>query len=162
MAFRPTKPARYGSVHQALREAVNQVGGRDNAAAILHRSPDWIYSACDPNRDPHKAASLSYEQARTLSMMGAQALAEDLARLAGGMFMPPPPRTAPIAIQSALAAFAKESGEAIAEVVQRAADGVFDTADADAALREIDDVLKPLMALRALVVEVKDSGEALR
>ncbi|MDB5458129.1 MAG: hypothetical protein JWP92_3714 [Caulobacter sp.] len=160
--FRPTKPRPPGSLHEALSRAVDQLGGLKKAADIIDRGTDWLYSAADPDRERSKAASLSYAEIRSLSRAGATALAEDLALLAGGVFLPPVPETAPAAIHAALATYAAESGQAIAEIITRAADGVFDRVDATKALPEIDDALRALMTVRALAVAVIERGESLR
>ncbi len=150
MSFRPTKPRRHGSLHAALSRAIDQIGGLDDAAELIQRPSAWLYTAADPDVERRKQAKLSYEEARTLSREGATALAEDLSLLAGGVFLPPIPSTAPAALQAALAAYVSESGEAIAEVIRRAADGVFDRKDAESALKEIDEALRALMGVRAL------------
>ena len=103
-----------------------------------------------------REAKLSYEDARTLSRAGAGALAEDLALLAGGLFLPPVPDTAPQALQAAVASYAIESGEALGEIIKRAADGDFSPRDATAALKEIDDALRALMSVRAITVSMAE------
>lgn len=156
--FNPTKPRRPGSLHAALSRAIDQVGGLDEAADIIQRSNSWLYTAADPDVERRREAKLSYEEARTLSRAGASALAEDLALLAGGVFLPPVPATAPAALQQALASYAKESGEVLSEVIQRASDGTFDRRDAEVTLREIDEALRALMSLRALAVSTLGEG----
>ncbi|PLR28132.1 hypothetical protein SGCZBJ_03750 [Caulobacter zeae] len=158
--FRPTKPRRHGSLHAALSIAIDQVGGLEDAADIIQRSTNWLYTAADPDVERRKKATLSFEEARALSRAGATALAEDLSLQAGGVFLPPAPDTAPAAIQAALASYAKESGEALAMVIQRAADGDFDRLDAEAAMKEIDEALKALMGVRALAVAAIEADAA--
>jgi hypothetical protein len=160
--FNPTKPRKHGTLHAALSRAIDQLGGLDDAAEMIGRGRDWLYTAADPDREKSKQAKLSLEEARVMSRAGATALAEDLALLAGGLFLPPVPDTAPAAIHAALARYASESGEAMSVIISRAADGVFDVADARAALKEIDEALRAMMTLRSLAVTVLDSGEAVR
>ncbi|MFZ0269922.1 hypothetical protein [Caulobacter sp.] len=160
--FRPTKPRVPGTLQAALTRAIDQLHGLDHAAELIDRGRDWLYSAADPDREKGKQANLSYAEARTLSRHGATALAEDLALLAGGVFLPPVPATAPAAIHMALAQYAHESGEAISLMISRVADGVFDVPDAKAALKEIDEALRAMMALRALAASVLETGEAAR
>lgn len=54
-----------------------------SAADLIQRQDNWLYKAADPDVDERRKATLSYEEARTLSRGGAVALAEDLALLAG-------------------------------------------------------------------------------
>lgn len=148
--FKPVKPRAPGSLHHALTRAVNEVGGLTPASDLLQRSESWLYTAADPDVERRREAKLAYEEARTLSRAGATALAEDLALLAGGVFLPPVPDLAPAALQMAVASYAAESGEALAEIIRRAADGEFSKTDATASLKEIDDALRALMSIRAI------------
>lgn len=158
--FRPTKPRRYGSLHAALSRAIDQIGGLEEAAEVIRRSTNWLYTAADPDIERRKKATLSLEEAIALGREGGVALAEFHALAVGGMFLPPVPSTAPAAVQAALASYAKESGEALAEIITRAADGVFDRRDAEVALKEIDEALRALMALRALAVSTLETERA--
>lgn len=150
--FRPLKPRQPGTLHHALTRAINQVGGLSTVADLIQRQDNWVYKAADPDVDERRKATLSYEDARTISRAGATALAEDLALLAGGVFLPPVPDMTPHALQIALSAYAAESGEAMSEVIRRAADGDFSRADATASLKEIDEALRALMTVRAIAV----------
>lgn len=150
--FRPTKPRSHGSLHLALTNAINEVGGLAAAGELIHRGENWLYTAADPDVERRKEARLSYEDARTLCRAGATSLAEDLSLLAGGVFLPPVPDTAPHALQLAVAAYAAESGEALAEIIRRAADGDFSQQDAAVSLKEIDDALRALMGIRAIAI----------
>lgn len=154
--YRPTKPRAPGTAAAALTRVYNEVGGIAVAADLIQRSESWLYTAADPDVERRREAKLSYEEARTLSRAGAGALAEDLALLAGGLFLPPVPDTAPHALQAAVAAYATESGEALGEIIRRAADGDFSPRDATAALKEIDDALRALMSVRAITVAMTD------
>lgn len=156
--FRPVKPRAPGSLHSALTRAINEVGGLAPAADLIQRSESWLYTAADPDVERRREAKLSYEEARTLSRAGAVSLAEDLALLAGGVFLPPPPDTALHALQLALSAYAAESGEALGEIIKRAADGDFSKADAKATLKEIDDALRALMTVRSIAVATMEGG----
>ena len=152
MPFKPMKPRTPGSLHHALTRAINEVGGLPAAADLIQRQENWLYKAADPDVDERRKATLSYEEARTLSRTGAMALAEDLALLAGGFFLPPMPDDAPHALQMAVASYAAESGEVLSEILKRAADGDFSARDATASLKEIDDALRALMAVRSIAV----------
>lgn len=149
--FNPTKPRRPFTTPHVLTRGVNEVGGLAVAADLIQRNERWLYTAADPDVERRREAKLSYEDARTLSRAGASAFAEDLSLLAGGVFLPPLPETAPHALQMAVASYASESGEALAEIIRRAADGEFSQIDAQASLKEIDDAMRALMGVRAIV-----------
>jgi UDP-N-acetylglucosamine:LPS N-acetylglucosamine transferase len=129
---------------------------------VIDESPGWVYDASNPRRDKEKQGVLTWAQARALARAGAVSIAEDMASEAGGVFMPPIPASSPAALHGALAAYLNEHGQAVSEIVKRAADGEIDKADADAALTELDDALRTLMAVRALLARVAATGEALR
>lgn len=148
--FKPTKPRQPGSLHHALTRAINEVGGLSTAADLIQRQDNWLYKAADPDVEQRRKATLSYEEARALSRAGAAALAEDLALLAGGVFLPPIGDVTPRALQITLSDYAAESGDVLSEVIRRAADGDFSKADATASLKEIDEALRALVALRAV------------
>ena len=158
--FKPMKPRTPGSLHHALTRAINEVGGLSSAADLIQRQDNWLYKAADPDVDERRKATLSYEEARTLSRSGAVALAEDLALLAGGVFLPPIADAAPKALQMALSVYATESGEALAEIIRRAADGDFSGRDAEASLKEIDEALRALMAVRDIAVATSENASS--
>lgn len=155
-------PRKRGTLHAALTTAVEELGGAEKAGDVIERSPGWIYDAANPHRPDGKKATLTWADARALARAGALAIAEDMAAEAGGVFMPPIPSTSPAALHGALAAYLNEHGQAVSEIVKRAADGEVDRADAEAALPELDDALRTLMAVRALLESVATTGEALR
>jgi len=155
-------PRKRGTLHAALTRAIEELGGADKVADVLERSPDWVYSAANPHRDENKKGVVTWAMARALVRAGALSIAEDMAHEAGGVFMPPIPAASPTALHGALADYLNEHGQAVSEIVKRAADGVIDKADAAAALPELDDALRTLMAVRALLERVANSGEALR
>lgn len=150
-----------GTLHAALKRAIDDLG-LDRVADVIGERPGWVYDAADPLRADGKKAKVSWSQARALARAGALSIAEDMAAEAGGVFMPPLPAHTPAALHGALASWISEHGQAVAEIVKRAADGVLDRADAEAALPEIDDELRTLMAVRAMLEGVAKTGEALR
>lgn len=160
--FKPYKRREHGTLHATLQRAVNELGGADKAGDVIRRPPDWIYSASDPFRAEGKKATLTWADARDLARAGATSIAEDMALLCGGVFMPPIPATAPAALHGALATYLTEHGQAVSEVLQRAADGEIDVADAKAALPEVDEALRAFMSLRAMLAQVVETGKALK
>lgn len=168
--MRAVKPRHPGTLHAAVLGAVEELG-LDRAAHETIRSTGWLYDATDDSRSPtrrdcltdesldgRQAARPLYEDARELSRAGATALAIDLATLAGGAFLPIAVDTDLAAAHAAVANFSLQSGEAISETVQCVADGKLCPADARKALPLIDDALRALMALRAVVVAASDQA----
>ena len=156
--FAPVKPRGPGTLHEALSRAVDQLGGPQTAGDVIERSRSWMYAACDPDLPPEKAARLSNPEARGLTSAGAPALAEDLALLAGGVFLPPPPDAAPCAVSAALAEFSADSGAAVADMVRALADGLLTRREASRTLGEIDRTLRALCALRAVTAAAAESA----
>lgn len=155
-------PRKRGTLHAALTTAIEELGGAEKAGDVIERSPGWIYDAANPHRPDGKKATLTWADARAMARAGALAIAEDMAAEAGGVFMPPLPALTPNALHGTLAAWMSEHSQAVTEIVRRLADGELDKADAEAALPEIDDELRTLMAVRAMLERVAKTGEALR
>jgi hypothetical protein len=151
-----------GTLHAALTKAIAELDGAEQAGDVIGQTAGWMYDAANPHRVGGKKASLTWAQARDLVRAGALSIAEDMATEAGGVFMPPLPVGGPAILHGALASHLLEHGQAVSEIVKRAADGVIDRADAEAALVELDDALRTMMAVRAVLEQVVRTGEALR
>lgn len=155
-------PRKRGTLHAALTRAIDDLGGVEHVADVVGKTPGWVYDAANPHRVDGKGASLSWAQARALARAGALSIAEDMATEAGGVFMPPLPQETPAALYGVLASWMAEHGQAAGAVIKRLSDGEFDKRDAEAALPEIDDELRVLMTVRALVERVAKTGEPLK
>lgn len=84
--FKPIKPRAYGSTKELVGRALDQAGGIDEACVILDRGKSTVYGFTDDG-EPH--SNLTFDGARRLTKLGnVTALAEDLAQLAGGVFVP--------------------------------------------------------------------------
>lgn len=155
-------PRKRGTLHAALTKAIEELGGAEKAGDVIEQRAGWMYDAANPHRPADKSASLSWADARALARAGGVSIAEDMATEAGGVFMPPIPTQSPSALHGVLATWMTEHSQAVAEIIKRVADGVLCQDDALAALPEIDDELRTLMAVRALVEHVARTGEPLR
>lgn len=155
--FTPYKPRPGGGEYAPIVAAYQQVGGLEAAADILDRPLSWIKKSTDPDIDPDKACKLTWREVRQLTRLGVTAFAEHVALLGGGVFLPPAGGLAPGELQSALAKFSVESGQAVSELITRSADGVLCKTDGQALIPEIDDALRALMALRAMAVRAAES-----
>lgn len=147
--YRIMKPRPVGSIFDAITRAVGQIeGGLTVAAEMIDRPRSALHAAGDPDTPQRKRVKLTYAEACTLAEAGGSALAEHIALKAGGVFLPVSV-SSPANLQAGAATFSKESGEAVCEVVQRLADGRFCDGDRAAALPQIDDALRALLAMRA-------------
>lgn len=160
--YRPYAPRDPGTLFDCLKRGIDQLGGVRKAADVIGRTEDWLDSAANPYREEDKRGKVSLAEAAAMCRAGATAPAEYLALLCGGQLLPPIALETPKAIQGALGDIARESGEAIAEIIQRAADGEIDVPDAKAGLKEIDDLLRAAMVVRAAFVQVIETGEPLK
>jgi len=149
--FRPMKPRRHGTPKAAVAEAYAEVGDLARVATLLGLSVSQAHAYSDPEA----AAELPWRQACALTVGGSTALAEHLAGLAGCLLLRPPPADAEgwhALSAEAMAAF----GEAMAALVAGLADGRLDAAEARGALKETDDVLRVLTALRGRLAEAAE------
>lgn len=135
-----------GSVYEAMTDAFAQLeGGVTRAATILDLSRGHVNAMADPDAEGRKKANVTLHQAGMLARGGATALAEWLAREAGGTFVPHCDDGCADAIHDAVAAYSKESGEAISAAITAGLDG----AAQNRAVREIDEAMAKLAALRS-------------
>lgn len=145
--FSPMKPRAPGTIWSAISRAMDQLGGADAMATAVNRKPWWAYTVSDEDAAANARTNLSYADACVLAEKGGTALAEHMALMAGGVFIPGGVIDE-AALQSHVAAFSVESGEAVGEIIRRAADPEgFCPKDATASLPHIKDALRPLLAL---------------
>lgn len=143
-----------GSLEDVLSHAFAQAGGVKAAADILpERTAKRLYEAAGPDAEPRHDCRLFYDEARLLTRASAgrvTALAEDLALLAGGVFLPPLGEGAG-AVGAQAGRFGREAGEAMASVYAALEDGTFTQAEAEVALPQIREVLDAAAELYRLV-----------
>lgn len=147
-SYRTMKPRPPGSIYDAITRAIGQIdGGLSRAAEVIDRPRSSLHAAGDPDTPDRKRVKLSYAEACKLAHEGGTALAEHIAHEAGGVFVPAGVIDE-AALQAHVAAFSVESGEAVGEIIRRAADvDGFCERDATASLPHIKDALRPLLAL---------------
>ncbi len=139
-------PASAKSVVEAL---VIANGGAKQVAHRFGLSDSLIYDFMHPGSE--KEMSL----ARVAALSSAQApfAAEYLAGLAGGVFLP----IAGIdqdgtGLGHLTAEFARETGEAVAAIIGSLTDGTLTPAEAETDLREVDQAMRVLAAIRSLLL----------
>jgi hypothetical protein len=136
------------SVHEAMADAFAQLeGGVSRAATVLNLSRGYVNAMADADAEGRKRANVTLQQAGLLAREGATALADWLAREAGGTFVPHCEGACALAVQDAVAAYSKESGEAISAAILAALSGMGQRE----ALREIDEAAGLLARLRSQV-----------
>jgi len=145
--FSPMKPRQPGTIWAAVSRAMNQVGGAEAMSQAVDRKVWWAYTVSDEDAAANARVSLSFADACKLAEAGGTALAEHIALRAGGVFIPAEDID-DASLQAHVAAFSVESGEAVGEIIRRAADkDGFCPADAQASLSHLKDALRPLLAL---------------
>jgi hypothetical protein len=144
-----TKQRDYGTTKDIVTRLVDEAGGVKRAAFLLGRAVSRVYELCDPAREDQ----MSFEAVRKLTeFTGATAAAEDLAALAGGVFMP-------IEIDdgdlSRLAADkAHEHGRVTTQLFVAMGDGKVTPEEARDLLKQVDSEMRALMTLRAKLVSL--------
>lgn len=123
-----------GTTKEVVFILIEQTGGLKCAAFVLDMGHSRVAEFGDPQAD----AQISYDRVRRLTRAGATAAAEDLAALAGGVFLPMAPL--PRCPRAAMARSATEYAELVGAVMTGAA-----TADQ---VKELDDVIRALAEMR--------------
>lgn len=128
---------------------VEQAGGAARVSHLLARRLPRIYEFCDPASEPQ----ISFDAVRRLTeFCGATAAAEDLAALAGGVFMSI--ARADDHISELSAKSAQEHGDLMAALMRAVGDGKLDDREARDLLKECDQHLRAVVALRAKLVSL--------
>jgi hypothetical protein len=160
--YRPYVRREPGTLFDALERGIDQVGGAKVAADLINRTRSWLDDATNPNREEGKRGHVSLADAAAMSRAGATAFAEYLVECCGGQMLPPISLNTPKAVHGVLADIVREGAEAIGEMIQRAADGEIDIADAKASIAQIDDVVRAYLTAKAMMQHVIDTGETLK
>lgn len=151
-AFNPVKPRPAGTPKACLADLFAQAGGIQRVMVRLGLGQSQVYAYADP-QSPEE---ITFARVAALTDHASPAAAEYLAALAGGGFLPvQPPDAATIAALTE--ASLREHGQAMATIVGALADGAMTAPEAKAALPEIDDAVRALLALRALVLTTTET-----
>lgn len=151
------KPRDYLSPKGAVTRLYDQVGGVGEVERILMIGRSLAYAFTDPREAERE---ISFARVVALSGPGRDAAAAYLAGVCGGVFVPLAAGDAVLHLATADAA--RETGEALAQVVTALADGEMTRLEAVAATRELDQALAALGALRAQCEAVAVRGEQVR
>lgn len=146
VAFLPVKPRAYGEPKSVVGDLIAKAGGAKEVAHRFGLNVSMIYAFADPASDK----DMSFARVASLTGPDNTVAAEYLAHLAGGVFMPVPREGG--LMMTLTADLAREVGETVSSIVTSLSDGQMDDSEAEAALKEIDEDLVILMALRAEVL----------
>ncbi len=156
-----TKVAPSLSLQDVTRRGFAEVGGEAEVLTLLpHRKAYQLYDMTNADRDPDKAAKLTYADVRALTKGGARAFAEDLARLSKCQLVP---RDGPQAVtinglQVSGARLMAEVGEAVMTLSAALEDGAIDAREADAIARQVQDVKAAAMTVLEKIAAIGARG----
>jgi len=148
-----TKRRDYDTVEEMLVRLFKDAGGEKRMAALLDLGLSYVYSF----HDPQSPAAISFAQVlKITSFTGATAAAEMLATAAGGVFLPPVPRSAPDDLARIITNTVNESGDLVTVLVTALSKaspggGALTHDEKCAALREADELLRAAAEARAVI-----------
>lgn len=153
-AFAPVKPCDPELPKAAVRRLVDQNGGIKRTAVKLGLRETQTYAVTDPGMPDE----ISFARVAALTSQEAPAGAEYLALLAGGVFLPIECASG-ADVRGLTAEVAREHGDAIGALIAAMADNRITPSEARSALVEVDDCLRTLCGLRALLLKaINPSG----
>jgi hypothetical protein len=136
--FRPVKPREFGTTKEVVGRAVDEAGGAKRVRDLLGVSLSAVYGFADPET---QNCDLSYDRARRLTEFGGvTVLAQDLAELAGGLFLPQSPVDGGRDWAELGDNTARESGELIGGLIRALSDGKIRESERDALLKDAHDL----------------------
>ena len=151
--FRPYKPREYASTKEVITRALDQAGGIKRAAHLLGRSPTQTTAYSDPATPDE----ISFDQVRRLvSATGAPGPAEDLAALAGGVFVPIAACTE--FFEDLVARSSTEWGEFVSLLMKAHSTGKLDPLARRDILKELDGLIRSLVAARSQIITDSTKG----
>lgn len=154
MTFRPYKPRDYASTKEVVTRLLDQAGGIKKAAHLLGRSPTQTVAYSDPATPDE----ISFDQVRRLvSATGASAPAEDMAALALGVFVPVAAGVRST-FEDLVARSSTEWGEFISLLMRARADGKLDHLARRDILKELDGLIRSLVAARSQILTDSTKG----
>lgn len=146
-AFRPYKARPYFSTKDVVTRLLDEAGGIKRAAHILDRSPTQTTAYSDPGT----ADEITYDMVRRLvDSTGATAAAEDLAALAGGIFVPISHESG--ALEDLVAHSSREWGEFVALIISAHCAGKLSKLKRAEVLRELDSLIRTLVSVRGRII----------
>ncbi len=146
MVFKPYKHRDYASTKDVVTRLIDQAGGVKRAAHILDRSSTQTTAYSDPDNDDQITLDMVR---RLVETSGATAPAEDLAALAGGIFMSVHPEAGDC--DTLLARSSKEWGDLCSLVLEAHAKGKTAKLERPDILKELDSLIRTLVSARTQI-----------
>lgn len=143
------KPRQRGSLKAAVTALLDAVG-IDRAMDLTGRSKTTLYRYSDPQEDA--SAPVDVVAACTRDS-GCPAVADYLAREAGGVFLAITPLAGPTELARHVGALGERVGKAFGDYGIAAADGVIDPAERQTLLADIDDIMAAGAAIKAALTD---------
>jgi hypothetical protein len=139
------KPRDYGTTKEIVARLVHEIGPK-RVGFLLGVSGSSIYGYCDPDC----STQATFDQVRRLTDASKfPNAAEDLAMLAGGVFMPVAPCDA--ALMEIAAQSAQQHGEFISSLILAMRDGTITDKEARDVLAHLDELLRVVVSMRAKI-----------
>lgn len=145
-AFRTIKPREPGSTKDVVSRLFDEAGGIKRVAFALGKG----LSVTQAYADPQHRTEITFDQVRRLTSDQAIAAAEDLAAIAGGVFVPGIVPADALPILGAKAA--EEWGQYIAAMLVAYADGRLCDRDRPRVREELNEAIAALVAVRARLI----------
>lgn len=157
MTVRFLKPRLYGTGKDVVARAYAQIeDGIEAVMTILNIGRTRAHALADPQEAREQ---LAYTEARQLTKAGATVFAEDLALLAGGMFLPMTIDTANC-VGKLSAGTARAAGETMAKAIDALSDGKITDPEFAALQSSVDDLLRIALSLRVEIDRQRTTAQA--
>lgn len=144
MSFNPTKVRDYDTTKELVARIIDECGGVKQAAFLGGRAASQVYACADPAVDAQMPLDIAL---RLSAASNSTTLAEHVAAMAGGVFMPIQPMTDPLTGLSAKSA--KEHGALVGALIDALSDGAICDKERADLLARIDQSVRTLVSVRA-------------
>lgn len=159
MSFKPVKIRDYGTSKGVISRLFKQAGGVPAVMELLGLSRTRVYAFADPNEQ----SQISYDRVVTVTReTGATAAAEQLAHLAGGVFLPVEPSETDPDWHQIAARASTRSADSISNLMrslspESATPGEITAEEAHVLIEKVDRQFKILALKRQMLVEIVNS-----
>lgn len=153
MAFAPFKQSEPASPKETVGRLFDQAGGIKLVCLKLQMGKSQVYAYADPA----SPAQISFDQVVALTGRETPAVAEYLAALAGGVFLPLFAGGDGSEVHELTARSAVEFGELTSEIITAMADRRVDPTEARRCVAQIDEHMRAVAALRQRLAAIADS-----
>ena len=146
-AFNAIKPREYGTTKAVVARAFDQAGGAKRVAAFFDLGLSQTYGFTDPEA---RGSDLTLDRARRLTFLeGVTSFADDMAALAGGVFLAPEKVFNGQALAKIGGDLGRNVADVVAEILTAVEDGKLDRTERAELRARTDVAISTLVALRA-------------